>query len=77
MYLYRVFMHVEEVVNASTEVMPPPLVAGSVNDVHYRSQHQTFLVLLGAMDGTWPTLSRGGGHCFFWRRGWAGCLDVL
>ena len=77
MYLYRVFVHVEEVVNPSIEVLPPPLVPGSVDDVHYRSQRQTFPVLLGTMDGTGPTPSRGGGHCFFGRRGRAGCLDVL
>ena len=77
MYLYRVFVHVEEVVNPSTEVLPPPLVRGSVDDVHYRSQCQTFPVLLGTMDGTGPTPSCGGGHCFFGRRGRAGCLDVL
>ena len=41
MYLYRVFVHVEEVVNPSIEVLPPPLVPGSVDDVHYRSQRQT------------------------------------
>ena len=29
------------------------------------------------LDGTWPTPSRDGGHCFFGRRGRAGCLDVL
>lgn len=52
MYLYRVFVHVEEVVNPSIEVLPPPLVPGSVDDVHYRSQRHTFPVLLGAMDGT-------------------------
>ena len=28
MYLYRVFVHVEEVVNPSIEVLPPPLVPG-------------------------------------------------
>jgi len=77
MYLYRVFVHVEEVVNPSIEVLPPPLVPGSVDDVHYRSQHQTFPVLLGTMDGTGPTPSRGGGHCFFGRTGRVGCLDVL
>src|SRR5215216_3919221 len=69
MYLYRVFVYVEEVVNPSIEVLPPPLVPGSVNDVHYRSQHQTFPVLHGMMDGTVPTPSRGGGHYFFGRRG--------
>ena len=52
MYLYRVFVHVEEVVNPSIEVLPPPLVPGSIDDVHYRSQRQTFPVLLGTMDGT-------------------------
>ena len=77
MYLYRVFVHVEKVVNPSIEVLPPPLVPGSVDDVHYRSQRQTFPVLLGTMDGTWPSPSHGGGHCFFGRRGMAGCLDVL
>ena len=77
MHLYRVFVHVEEVVNPSIEVLPPPLVPGSVDDVHYRSQRQTFPVFLGTMDGTGPTPSRGGGHCFFGRRGRAGCLDVL
>ena len=77
MYLYRVFVHVEEVVNPSIKVLPPPLVPGSIDDVHYRSQRQTFPVLLGMMDGTGPTPSRGGGHCFFGRRGRAGCLDVL
>ena len=77
MYLYRVFVHVEEVVNPSIEVLPPPLVPGSVDDVHYMSQRQTFPVLLETMDGTGPTPSRGGGHCFFGRRGRAGCLDVL
>jgi hypothetical protein len=76
MYLYRVFVHVEEVVNPSIKVLPP-LVAGSVDDVHYRSQRQTFPVLFGMMDGIGPTPSRGGGHCFFGRRGRAGCLDVL
>ena len=63
MYLYRVFVHVEEVVNPSIEVLPP-LVPGSVDDVHYMSQRQTFPVLLGTMDGTGPTPSRGIGHCF-------------
>jgi hypothetical protein len=38
MYLYRVFMHVEEVVNPSIEVLPTPLVPGSIDDVHYRIQ---------------------------------------
>ena len=50
MYLYQVLMHVEKVVNPSIEVLQPPLVPGSVDDVHYRSQHQTFPVLLGIMD---------------------------
>ena len=77
MYLYQVFVHVKEVVNPSIEVLPLQLVPGSVDDVHYRSQRQTFPVLLGTMDGTGPTPSRGGGHCFFGRRGRAGCLDVL
>lgn len=77
MYPYRVFVHVEEVVNPSIEVLPPPLVPGSVDDVHYMSQRQTFLVFLGKMDGIGPTQSRGEGHCFFGRRGRAGCLDVL
>ena len=31
MYLYRVFVHVEEVVNPSIEVLPPLLVLGSVD----------------------------------------------
>ena len=48
MYLYRVFVHVEEVVNPSIEVLPPPLVPGSVDDVHYRSQRQTSPMLLGS-----------------------------
>ena len=61
MYMYRVFVHVEEVVNPSIEVLPP-LVPGSVDDVHYRSQCQTFPVLLGTMDGTGRTPSRGGGY---------------
>ena len=52
-------MHVEEVVNPSIKVLPPPLVPGSVDDVHYMSQRQTFPVLLGTMDGTGPTPSRG------------------
>ena len=77
MYLYRVFVHVKEVVNPSIEVLSPPLVPGSIDDVHYRSQRQTFLVLLGMMDGIGPTPSHGRGHCFFGRRGRAGCLDVL
>ena len=77
MYLYRVFVHVEEVVNPSIEVLPPPLVPGSVDDVHYRSQRQSFRVLLETMDGIGPTPSRDGGHCFLGRRGRAGCLDVL
>ena len=77
MSLYRVFVHVEEVVNPSIEVLPPPLVPGSVDDVHYRSQRQTFPVLLGTMDGPRPTPSRDGGHCFFGRRGMVGYLDVL
>ena len=77
MYLYRVFVHVQEVVNPSIEVLPLPLVLGSIDDVHNRSQHQTFPVLLGTMDGTGPTPSRGGGHCLFGRRRRAGCLDVL
>ena len=77
MYLYRVFVHAEEVVNPSIEVRPPPLVPLSVDDFHYMSQCQTFPVLLGKMDGTGPTPSRGGGHCFFGRRGRVGCLDVL
>ena len=77
MYLYRVFVHVEEVVNPSIEVPLPPLVLESVNDVHYRSQRQTFPMLLRMMDGIGPTPSRSGGHCFFGRRGRAGCLDVL
>ena len=77
MYLYRVFVHVEEVVNPSIEVLPPLLVTGSVGDVHYRSQRQTFPVLLGTMDGKGPTPSCDGGHCFFGRRGRARFLDVL
>ena len=77
MYLFRVFVHVKEVVNPSIEVLLPLLVPGSVDDVHYRSQRQTFPMLLGMMDGTGPTPSCGGGHCFFGRRGRAGCLDVL
>ena len=77
MYQYRLFVHVEEVVNPSIEVLPPPLVPGSVDNVHYRSQRQTFPLLLGMMDGTGPASSCGGGHCFFGRRGRAGCLDVL
>ena len=77
MYLYRVSVHVKEVVNPSIEVLPPPLVPGSVDDVYYRSQRRTFPVLLRMMDGTGPTPSHGGGHSFFGRRGRAGCLDVL
>ena len=77
MYLYRVFVHVEEVVNPSIEVLPPPLVPGSVDDIHYRSQCLTFPVLLGMMDGTAPIPSRGEGHYFFERRDRASYLDVL
>ena len=76
-YLYRLFVHVEEVVNPSIKVPPLPLVPGSVDDVHYRSHRQTFPVLLETMDGTGPTPSCGGGHFFFVRRGRAACLDVL
>ena len=77
MYLYRVFVHVEEVVNPSIKVLQPLLVPGFVDDVHYRSQRHALLMLLGTMDGTGPTPSRGGGHYFIGRRGRAGCLDVL
>ena len=77
MYLFRGFAHLKEVDNPLIEGPPPPLVPRSDGDVHYRSQRQTFPVLLGTMDGTGPTPSRGGGHCFFGRRGRAGCLDVL
>ena len=77
LYLYRVFVHVKEVVNPSIKVLLPLLVPGFVDDIHYRIQRHTFPVLLGAMDGIGPTPSCGGGHCFFGRRGRAGCLDVL
>ena len=77
MHLYQVFVHVEEVVNPSIEVLPPPLVLGSVDDVHYRSQRQAFPVLLRTMDGTGHTPSRDGGHCFFGRIGRGGFLVVL
>ena len=73
----RVFVHVEEVVNPSIEVLPPVLVPGSIDYIHYRTQHLTFPVLLRMMDSTGPTPLRGKGHCFFGRRGRAGCLDVL